>query len=83
MLRIWLWWQRLKMWWHRSDPVSTKDLEAMRHDIRNAMLGIQYQRRVLLRSVGALSRAYVDMGDHMKRINGALESEPEREINAT
>jgi len=70
MLRFWLWWQA------RSRQ-EIQNIEDMRHEIRNAMAGIEYHRRMWLKAISQQSKSYLAMNEHMERIERALECHPE------
>jgi hypothetical protein len=63
------WW----IWQRKRLPVSGKDLEDIRHEIRNAVAGIEYERRKILRAISQASKCYQAMDEHLKRIECSIE----------
>lgn len=64
----------MRFWWSRKPALEAWncDLEAIRHEVRNALLGIHRQHKTANRLVVQLSESLVECRDHLKRIEEAL-----------
>ena len=60
--------------WRRKGVVEYKpgDMNDLSHDIRNAVLGLQLQRKQALQCISQACRAFLAMDEHFQRIESAL-----------
>lgn len=65
----------LCFWRPKPTPIQN-DIESIRHEIRNALLGIQIERKRLTEALGASSKALMGLKCHMERIDSALKPKP-------
>ena len=59
------WWRRRLRNGTESAELSVRDLEQIRHELRNALAGIQLERKQIARSL-------LQIQSHMARIEAAL-----------
>jgi len=59
------WWRRRLQNGTESAELSVRDLEQIRHELRNALAGIQLERKQIARSL-------LQIQSHMARIEAAL-----------
>jgi len=55
-----------------AEKSKSADPQTICHDIRNALLGLQLERKRALRAASELSSAVVNQRTHLERIEGAL-----------
>jgi hypothetical protein len=63
-----------------ADRHNCAELNRVHHEVRNAMIGIQHERKEMLRAANLASRgviqAYEHIGIHLARMERALRSDP-------
>ena len=60
--------------WRKKQVVEVKieDMDALQHDVRNGLIGLQLQRRLALQCIGQACKAFLKMDEHFTRIEQAL-----------
>jgi len=80
---MWAWLRRLferPAFWRKrtkapavvSTGPSIQDIEQIRHEVKNAMLGIKLELRHQIRAVNEKTESLVKIRDHCKRIDEVL-----------
>jgi len=64
---------KIFFWRQKSEvaPLVT-DIESLRHEIRNALLGIKLEKNKLANALGDQAKALMGIRAHMERIDRAL-----------
>lgn len=61
-------------WWRHRHPedVAPVSIDEVCHHSRNAVSGIEYERKQIMRSLADIARSLGRIQQHMERIEGAL-----------
>jgi hypothetical protein len=63
------------MRWGKKKPFEATpqiNMDALSHDVRNAVLGLQLQRKLALQCISQACKAFLAMDEHFTRIEKAL-----------
>lgn len=63
---------RLFWWRHREPEASGVSIDDVCHHSRNAVSGIEYERKQIFRALAEIARSLNRIQEHMERIEGAL-----------